>query len=323
MIAAIFAPYLRTIGEGERDVRRIAIAEGRQLDSTGYLQPPSSEWWFGTSSAGQDMWSRVIYGARPALIIGVGSVAIAMVAAIVLALAMGFLRGWVDTVLLRILEAGIAVPGLLWLILFTTAIERSLPIIVVAIALAFAPLTALVLRGNVLQEASTAYVEAARVIGASNARIMLRHILPNLLPLAIVNASIIVPAAIMAEAGLAFLGFGLPRRRPPGASTSARARGRTSIRRGGCRYSRAWRFSLTVLGVQLPRRHAAGHARPATARQRLDLKEACRAALPLLDSDRGDAAGSREGATGVSCHAQRGASRSLFQAIWRNAWTQC
>ncbi len=215
VIAAIFAPYLRTIGEGERDVRRIAIAEGRQLDSTGYLQPPSSEWWFGTSSAGQDMWSRVIYGARPALIIGVGSVAIAMVAAIVLALAMGFLRGWVDTVLLRILEAGIAVPGLLWLILFTTAIERSLPIIVVAIALAFAPLTALVLRGNVLQEASTAYVEAARVIGASNARIMLRHILPNLLPLAIVNASIIVPAAIMAEAGLAFLGFGLP---PPSPS---------------------------------------------------------------------------------------------------------
>ena len=215
VVAAIFAPYLNTIGEGERDVRRIAIAEGRQLDSTGYLQPPSSEWWFGTSSAGQDMWSRVIYGARPALIIGVGSVAIAMVAAIVLALAMGFLRGWVDTVLLRILEAGIAVPGLLWLILFTTAIERSLPIIVVAIALAFAPLTTLVLRGNVLQEASTAYVEAARVVGASNTRIMLRHILPNLLPLAIVNASIIVPAAIMAEAGLAFLGFGLP---PPSPS---------------------------------------------------------------------------------------------------------
>ena len=215
MVAAIFAPYLNTIGEGERDVRRIAIAEGRQLDSTGYLQPPNSEWWFGTSSAGQDMWSRVIYGARPALIIGVGSVAIAMVAAVVLALAMGFLRGWVDTVLLRILEAGIAVPGLLWLILFTTAIERSLPIIVVAIALAFAPLTTLVLRGNVLQEASTAYVEAARVVGASNTRIMLRHILPNLLPLAIVNASIIVPAAIMAEAGLAFLGFGLP---PPSPS---------------------------------------------------------------------------------------------------------
>ena len=212
---AIFAPYLHTLGDGERDVRRIALAEGRQLDSTGYLQPPNGDWWFGTNSAGQDVWSRVIYGARPALIIGVGSVGIAMVAALALALAMGFLKGLVDTVLLRILETGIAVPGLLWLILFTTAIDRSLPVIVVAIALAFAPLTTLVLRGNVLQEASTAYVEAARVIGASNTRIMLRHILPNLLPLAIVNASIIVPAAIMAEAGLSFLGFGLP---PPSPS---------------------------------------------------------------------------------------------------------
>ena len=215
VVSAIFAPYLKTIGEGERDVRRIAMAEGRQLDSTGYLQPPNRDWWFGTNSAGQDMWSRVIYGARPALIIGVGSVGIAMATAIALALAMGFLRGFADALLLRILETGIAVPGLIWLILLTTAVERSLPVIVVAVALAFTPLTTLVLRGNVLQEASTQYVEAARVIGASNTRIMVRHILPNLLPLAIVQASIIIPGAIMTEAGLAFLGFGLP---PPSSS---------------------------------------------------------------------------------------------------------
>ena len=215
VVAAIFAPHLKTIGEGERDVRRVALAQGKQLDSTGYLQPPDSIWWFGTNSAGQDVWSRVIYGTRPALFIGVGSVGIAMTVALTLALAMGFLKGFVDLILLRILETGIAVPGLLWLILFTTAIDRSLPVIMVAVALAFAPLTTLVLRGNVLQEASTAYVEAARVVGASNTRIMLRHILPNLLPLAIVNASIIIPAAIMTEAGLAFLGFGLP---PPSPS---------------------------------------------------------------------------------------------------------
>ena len=109
----------------------------------------------------------MIYGTRPTLIIGVGAVGIAMTVAIALALSMGFLRGFVDAFLLRILETGIAVSGLLWLILFTTALGRSLPVIVVAVSLAFAPLTTLVLRGNVLQEASTAYVEAARVIGAS------------------------------------------------------------------------------------------------------------------------------------------------------------
>lgn len=213
--AAIFAPYLHTIGEGERDVRRIAIAEGRQLDSTGYLQPPNADWWFGTNASGQDLWSRVIYGARPALIIGVGSVGIAMTIGIALALAMGFLRGFVDAFLLRVIETGIAVPGVLWLILFTTAFEPGLLVIVAAVALAFTPVTTLVLRGNVLQEASKDYVEAARVLGASSTRIMLRHILPNLLPLAIVNASIIIPAAIMVEAGVSFLGFGLP---PPSPS---------------------------------------------------------------------------------------------------------
>ncbi len=208
--AAIFAPLLWTSGEGERSIRSVWRDEGREISGINFvLQPPSSNWWLGTNRPGQDVWSRVIYGARPALMIGLGAVGIAIVAAGILSLAMGFMKGVVDALLLRVLEVIIAVPGILWLILLTTAVDRSITVLLFAIAFTFTPLTTLVLRGNVIQESASTYAESARVVGASSARIMFRHILPNLLPLAIVNASIIIPAAILAEAGLTFLGLGL------------------------------------------------------------------------------------------------------------------
>ena len=208
--AAIFAPYLNTAGEGERGIRSVWRDEGREIQGVNFvLQPPSSDWWMGTNRTGQDLWSRVIYGSRPALMIGVGAVAVAIVAATTLSLTMGFMQGFVDAILLRLIEIIIAVPGIIWLLLFTTALGRGIPILVFAIAFTFSPLTTLVLRGNVIQEAASTYAESARVVGASSPRIMFRHILPNLLPLAIVNASIIIPAAILAEAGLTFLGLGL------------------------------------------------------------------------------------------------------------------
>ena len=207
--AAILAPYLNTAGEGERGIRSVWRDEGREIQGVNFvLQPPGPDWWMGTNRTGQDLWSRVIYGSRPALMIGVGAVAVAIVAATTLSLAMGFMKGFVDAALLRVIEIIIAVPGIIWLLLFTTAMGRGIPILVFAIAFTFTPLTTLVLRGNVIQEAASTYSESARVVGASSLRIMFRHILPNLLPLAIVNASIIIPAAILAEAGLTFLGLG-------------------------------------------------------------------------------------------------------------------
>ena len=209
-LAAAFAPYLNTAGDGERGIRSVWRDEGREISGVNFvLQPPGPDWWLGTNRTGQDLWSRVVYGARPALLIGIGAVGVAIVAAVTLSLAMGFMKGVVDAFLLRIIEVIIAVPGILWLILFTTAVDRSIPVLVFAIAVTFSPLTPLVLRGNVIQESASTYAESARVVGASSIRIMFRHILPNLLPLAIVNASIIIPAAILAEAGLSFLGLGL------------------------------------------------------------------------------------------------------------------
>ena len=194
-VIAIFAPYLNTVDP-----------EGFSRDM---FQSPNGEYWFGTGRAGQDMWSRVLFGARPSLAIGFGAVGISIVVATVLALSAGFLRGVVEGLLVAASQILIAVPGLLWLMLFTAATGRSVPILMFAIAFTFTPLIFIVLRGNVLQEQSNVYVEASRSIGASNIRIMFRHILPNLMPLVIVQASIIIPAAILAEAGLTFLGLGL------------------------------------------------------------------------------------------------------------------
>ena len=103
----------------------------------------------------------------------------------------------------------IAVPAILWLLMFTTAVDRSVQTLMVGVAFIFTPIAIRLFRGNVIQERSIAYVEAARVIGASEGRIMFRHILPNLAPLIIVAASITIPAAMLAEASLTFLGLGL------------------------------------------------------------------------------------------------------------------
>jgi ABC-type dipeptide/oligopeptide/nickel transport system permease subunit len=174
-----------------------------------FLEAPSGDHFFGTNRNGQDLWSRVVYGARPALILGLGAVGVAMFVATILALLRGFFGGLIDALLSRLVEILIAVPQILWLLMLTTAFDRSIQTLIFAIAFAFSPITLRVLRGNVIQEAAVPYVEAARVIGASSPRIMLRHILPNVAPLMIVIASITIPAALLAEAGLTFLGLGL------------------------------------------------------------------------------------------------------------------
>lgn len=202
VFAAIFADSLRTsdpVDFGEN----ILIA-------------PGSEHWFGTNRQGQDMWSRVIYGARPALQIGLGAVVVSLVAGTLLALLAGFLGGIVDMIISRFIEVIMCLPAILWALVLVSAADdipgmkaRSVRALVLAISIGLVPVIARIVRGNVIQERVRPYVESARVIGASEARIMARHILPNLAPLLIIVASATLPAAILAEAGLSFLGLGL------------------------------------------------------------------------------------------------------------------
>lgn len=196
------------------------------------LAHPSGSHFFGTNRQGQDMWSRVLYGARPALEIGLGTVALSVVVGAVLALLAGFLGSLVDMVISRCIEVLICLPAILWALVLSTSADAipglkrgSVLTLAIAISIGLAPVIARILRGNVLRERHRQYVEAARVVGASETRIMLRHVLPNIAPLIIVVASATLPAAILAEAGLSFLGVGLPQGDPSwGADLGGQAR---------------------------------------------------------------------------------------------------
>ncbi len=204
IFAAVFAPVLNT-------------TDPTTFDGDDILAKPGADYWFGTNREAQDVWSRVVYGARPALQIGIGAVFVSLLVATVLALMAGFLGGIVDTVISRIIEILICLPAILWALVLSTSADsipglegRGVKTLVIAISIGLFPIVTRILRGNVIQEKSRQYVEAARVIGASEIRIMAVHILPNLAPLLIVVASATLPAAILAESGLSFLGLGLP-----------------------------------------------------------------------------------------------------------------
>ncbi|MFN0094879.1 MAG: ABC transporter permease [Dehalococcoidia bacterium] len=191
-----------------------------QAFSQDLLQGPSSEHLFGTTRQGKDVWSRVLYGGRISLKIGVATVAVGLVAATLLALLAGFVGGIVDFVVGRVTDVMLAFPSILFALTLKTAIGDDLPdlpglsreelVLIIAISVLFLPSTFRIMRGSVLEQRQSAYVEAARVLGAGEWRIMLRHILPNLTGLLIVLSTTALPAAILTESSLSFLGVGVP-----------------------------------------------------------------------------------------------------------------
>ena len=180
-------------------------------------QGPSGKHWMGTDQLGRDVYTRVVYGARTSVIIGFGVVMISAAIATVVGTITGFFGGWLDTLVQRVVDIGIALPGLVFIILVVTSLQQ-IPLLF-RIILAIGSLSWLgqsrVIRGMVTSTKQNQYVEAARVVGASNARIMVRHIFPNVVPIIIVAASIQIGGAILIESSLAFLGYGV---QPPTAS---------------------------------------------------------------------------------------------------------
>ena len=174
---------------------------------------------FGTTPRGRDLWSRVLYGGRVSLKIGVATVLIGTLVGTVIALLASYAGGVVDFAVGRLADMLIAIPGILLALTLHTAIGSDLPdlpgmssgefTLVLAISAFFMPGTYRIMRGMVLELRESQYVESAQVVGASNFRIMWRHIAPNMFGLMIVITSISLPAAILTEASLSFLGIGV------------------------------------------------------------------------------------------------------------------
>jgi ABC-type dipeptide/oligopeptide/nickel transport system permease subunit len=178
------------------------------MQMTARLKPPSVEHWFGTDQLGRDLLYRVLLGARTSLTIAVSAVAISLALGLPLGLVSGFYRGAIDNVLMRLVDTLLSFPVLLLALTISAMLGPSVPNAIIAIGVAFTPFLARIVRGEALRVVQMPYVEAARAAGANDRRLIVLHVLPNILPPIIVQATISLAFAILAEAGLSFLGLG-------------------------------------------------------------------------------------------------------------------
>ena len=169
---------------------------------------PGSQYWFGTDEFGRDIFSRILYGARIAVQIGLVSVVVAFLGGIVLGLVSGYYGGWVDTVLSRLLEIWLSFPDILFVIAVVAILGPSLNTVILALGFLSIPAYARIVRGSVMSARQETYVEAARSVGVNNARIMTRHILPNVVAPLIILSSMRFGSALLTGAGLSFIGLG-------------------------------------------------------------------------------------------------------------------
>lgn len=173
------------------------------------LAPPSAEHWLGTDQLGRDVLSRLIWGTRISLEVALAVTVLSLAIGMVAGGAAGFLGGWTERLIVSVIDILLAFPGFLLALALVAARGSSLESVVLAIAISSAPRVAAVMRAVVLTIAPRTYIEAARAIGMSNARILFLHVVPNSLPPVIVVATVGAATAILGEAGLSFLGLGV------------------------------------------------------------------------------------------------------------------
>ena len=202
LLAALLAPWL-------------SPADPLQTSWTAIRKPPSAAHWFGTDENGRDVLSRVLHGARASMAAGVLSVTVALLIGVPIGVLAGLAGGWVDAVIARVADAMLSVPFLILAIALAAFLGPALENAMLAIAITASPIFVRLARGMALEARATDWLEAARALGNPPWRLGLVHVLPNIVPPLLVQATLSIAEAIIAEASLSFLGLG---QQPPAPS---------------------------------------------------------------------------------------------------------
>ncbi len=202
LVLAIFAPL-------------IARYDPVAIDTQARLQVPSATHWFGTDQFGRDTFTRIVYGSRVSLICGFGAVAITIAISLLLGVASGYYRGKVDILTQRFVDAFMAIPVMVILLTAVFLLGNGLLNVTLVLGVISGPAASRIIRASTLTVMTNQYIEAAKATGATNRRIIVYHILPNIAAPIMVIATIWVGSNILAEAALSFLGLGIP---PPAAT---------------------------------------------------------------------------------------------------------
>lgn len=210
MLLALFAPL-------------VATHDPVAINPAARLRPPSDAWLFGSDPFGRDVFSRVIWGGRVSLTVGIGVAALS----VCLGLAIGMIAGFnrvADAVLMRIMDGMMAIPGILLAVALVAIVKPSITTVVVAIAIPEVPRVVRLVRSVVLSIREQPYIEAARLSGVRFPGLLIRHVLPNTIAPLIVQASFVCASAILSEAYLSFLGLGIPPTTPTWGSVISEGR---------------------------------------------------------------------------------------------------
>jgi peptide/nickel transport system permease protein len=236
VLVAVLAPWLGTV-------------DPQALSPIQRLKPPSSAHWFGTDMLGRDVYSRVVYGARISLIVGLAVAILSTLLGIVIGLVTGYIR-WLDPIVMRVMDGLMSIPSVLLAIALMALTKASVGNVIVAITLAEVPRVVRLVRSLVLTLREQTYVEAATAAGTTLPRILMRHILPNIVAPLLVQGTYVCGSAMITEAILSFIGAGTPPNIPSWGNIMAEGRSLVQIA-GYLLLFPGICLSLTVLAVNL------------------------------------------------------------------------
>jgi peptide/nickel transport system permease protein len=197
LLCALLAPWIATHPYDQTNVRN-------------RLKPPSSQFYFGTDNLGRDIFSRIVYGARVSVTVGFGAVSIGITLATIIGVGSGYFGGKADILVQRLVDAQVAIPGLLLLLNIMAVTGPGLLNIILALGIVSAAGSSRIIRSAALAVKENQFVEAARAVGASHLRIILCYILPNIMAPIIIITTVSLGFTILIESTLSFLGFGVP-----------------------------------------------------------------------------------------------------------------